>query len=393
MENENFLEETSLENSVNHKKKRKKLKIFLIIISVFLALLIAGIGALAIYIRTNFKYNYNEITTRPEELGFDEEISEEIINIALFGVDTNDSQSFKGRSDSIIILSVNTGTKKVKLISVMRDSFVPIEKSNGRVISKINSAYASGGPELAIKTLNQVFALDISEYATVNFSGMADIIDAVGGIDVTITEAEIPHINKSIWTQAEKYGGTIEDHRLNQSGLVHLNGTQAVSYARIRYVSNADGTSNDYGRTDRQRHVLELLFNKAKAMKLSQMVELLKALSPCVETSMTYSESINLAAKVLLNSPTLEETRMPSSDYLMRAPQTSAGSVVYYDLNFAANVIHAFIYQDIKPEEYVNIKGIEKNNWYATGYTPPVINEVVLPEPQTDAQRSEAQTK
>ena len=162
-----------LESEVMQKRKKPRgFVVLLIIIAVLcvLAVIVTAIGV--IYVKKNFNYKYNEITSVPEELGFVEIKDDEIINIALFGIDTKSPKSFKGRSDSIMILSVNKTDNKIRLISVLRDSFVPVEHNSWTDINKINSAYASGGPELAIKTLNNIFALDISEYATVNFYGM-----------------------------------------------------------------------------------------------------------------------------------------------------------------------------------------------------------------------------
>ncbi|MEE1160675.1 MAG: LCP family protein, partial [Acutalibacteraceae bacterium] len=120
-----------------------------------------------------FDYNYNNITGNPEDLGFESVINKKITNVALFGIDSREIDSFEGLSDSIMILSLNAETKKVKVISVMRDSLVPITYNGKTTYGKINSAYRKG-PEVAIKTLNTIFGLDISEYATVNFYGMAD---------------------------------------------------------------------------------------------------------------------------------------------------------------------------------------------------------------------------
>ena len=108
-----------------------------------------------------FDYNYNNITGKPEDLGFESVINKKIVNVALFGIDSRKVDSFKGLSDSIMILSLNTETKKVKVISVMRDSLVPITYNGKTTYGKINSAYSKGGPELAIKTLNTIFGLDI----------------------------------------------------------------------------------------------------------------------------------------------------------------------------------------------------------------------------------------
>ena len=356
-------------DKVSVNKKRKKW-LWILLIS-FVAVITAIAIILTTFVKTTLNYDYQEIEKEPEALGFEEVISEKIINIALFGVDTRNLNSFKGLSDSIIILSVNEKTKKVKLISVMRDSFVPISHNGATSYSKINSAYSRGGPTLAVKTLNTIFGLDISEYATVNFSGMADIVDAVGGIDATITKNEIWYINAGVREICSKRGQKSDPYLISDYGTVHLNGVQAVAYARIRYTANIEGTSNDYGRTDRQRYILEQLFNKAKTLNIETLIKLLKTLTPCCETSVSYTEALDLIVNVLLRSPTMEETRIPDTSYTMRAPKTNAGSVVYYDLNFAAKLIHNFIYEDIDPKDYIATNGIDQNNWYATGYVPP----------------------
>lgn len=360
------------EKEIGTQNKRKALSVFLIFLCILTALAIVITAFGIIYVKKNFNYNYNNIST--EKLEANEPTSENIINIALFGVDTRAEESFSGRSDSIMILSINKSSKEIKLISVMRDSFVPIEKNGKTQYTKINSAYASGGPELAIKTLNKVFALDITEYATVNFSGMEEIIDAVGGVEVTVTEDELSYLNAKIGQEAKKYGGNKEDYKIT-AGKNNLNGIKAVLYSRIRYFANAEGTSNDYGRTDRQRLILEQLLKKATKMDKTRYVELISALAPCCETSLSYTEILNLATKVLLSSPTFKESRVPLIEYTMKAPQTSAGSIVYYDLDFAANIIHAFIYDNITPEEYIKSNGVSKNDWYASGYKPPVIKK------------------
>ena len=326
-----------------------------------------------------FNYNYKNITDDPSELGFEGVIDKNVINVALFGIDSRDTKgktSFKGNSDSIMILSINTKTKKVKIISLMRDTLVPIEKGTGLTYNKLNCAYSWGGAELAIKTLNQSFGLDISEYATVNFYGMSDIIDAVGGIDVTLTKDEVTArgknnhgINDMIEEICQYEKLKPNDYYVTVSGEQHLNGIQAVAYARIRYCTNIWGTSNDYGRTDRQRYVMEQLFKKAKEMSKSQSVNLAKALIPCTETSLSYSQIMSIAFSVMLSSPTFEQYRIPQNtpemDFLMPSPSGSFGSVVYFDLNYASKVIKAIIYDDMTIEEYVAKHPIEKNNWYA----------------------------
>ncbi|HBJ10968.1 MAG TPA: hypothetical protein DDY61_04620 [Ruminococcaceae bacterium] len=141
---------------------------------------------------------------------------------------------------------------------------------------------------------------------------------------------------------------------------------QAVAYARIRHAANAEGVNDDYGRTDRQRLVMEQLFNKAVKLGKSEYVGLAKALIPCSETSLSYSEIISLAFNILLKSPTFEQTRIPMFEYQMSSKSVKGvGSCVYYDLNYASKLIKAFIYDDIKPEDYIAANGVEKNDWYS----------------------------
>lgn len=330
-----------------------------------------------------FDYNYNDITGSPEDLGFTEVISDKIVNIALFGLDTRNEKSFKGNSDSIMILSLNTTTKKVKIISIMRDTFVPIEINGKTKYGKINSAYANG-PETAIKTLNTIFNLDISEYATVNFYGMTDIIDAVGGITATITNDELawkgsdrPNLNNCMDEICAAMGLNPKKYYIKSAGEQQLNGVQAVAYSRVRYCRTVWNTNNDFGRTDRQRHVMEQLFNRALTLPKTQYAKLAKALIPCTETSLSYSEILSLAYNVLLSSPTFEQYRLPPADhqseFLMTAPQ-GFGSVIYYDLDYAADLIHGMIYDGLTMEEYITQNGIKNNDWYdgpAGSYKPP----------------------
>ncbi len=320
-----------------------------------------------------FKYNYNSITTDPDELGFTNVKEKGVINVALFGVDSRDETVFKGNTDSIMILSLNTNTKKVKIFSIMRDTLVPMEYEGRSYFAKINSAYAKG-PEHAIKTINQAFDLDISEYATVNFYGMTDIIDAVGGITATITEDELtwkgndhPNLNNCMDEICSEMGLDPKDYYIHTAGEQTLNGVQATAYARVRHCTTVWGTRDDFGRTDRQRHVMQELFNKAVTMKKTQYVSLIKALIPCSETSLSYSDVLGLAVNILLSSPTFEQYRLPpseyQSDFLMTSP-SGYGSVIYYDLDYAAKMINSIIYDDVTTEQYIELNPIERNNWY-----------------------------
>lgn len=343
-----------------------------VIISCVAIVLVVSIGV-GVFLNT-FSYDYNPSIDEktPQELGFENVIDQKIVNIALFGIDSR-STNFKGNSDSIMVLSVDTEAKTVKIVSIVRDTLVPIEQNGKIKYRKINSAYALGGPELAIKTINQNFGLDISEYATVNFNGMAEIVDAVGGIEAELVEGEVVPVSKSIYALngcikdvCDRIGIDPEPYYILEPGKHHLNGIQAVAYSRIRKTKNVWGTNNDYGRTDRQRYVMEQLFNKALTIKKTEYVKLVKALMPYTQTSLSYTEIMGLAWDVLLKSPTFSQSRVPLTDYQMPSKSINGvGDCVYYDLDYAKDLLYAYFYQQITPEDYIAQNGVRKNDWYA----------------------------
>ena len=366
-------------------KSNKKLLIAAIAVAVVLAL-----GIAAYFIVPDMLYNHDkDFTTDKSDLGISDESDEstnqpngkdyegKIVNVALFGIDTRDAKSFSGRSDSIMVLSLNFKTNKVKIISIMRDSLVEMHPKDkkGEVYThyaKVNNAYAKGGPELAVKTLNENFGLNITDYASVNFFGMAEIIDAVGGIDAELTDneatygstkKEVHSINDYIMEISRALGKDGTSLKIKKGGKYHLNGIQAVAYSRIRYYKNIWGTSNDFGRTERQRYVMEQLFNKALAMKTSEYPKLIKAMLPYTKTSLDFDEILNMAS-LLIKKPTFEQYRLPDNKMLMTAPKGGFGSVVYYDIDYAKKAIKAITKEDITLKDFMAANPVEKNDWY-----------------------------
>ncbi len=287
-----------------------------------------------------------------EDLGISDEVVERlpedngIVNIALFGIDnykkiTDNSKRVKGRSDSIIILSIDSKNKTVKLTSILRDSWVPIERSSGTKNYKINTAYAYGGPTLAVKTLNQNFKLDIKDYATVSLYQLSTVIDYVGGIDLKITEKERTQINKC-WI-----GGEPVD-QVEKAGMVHLNGRQAVGFASIRYI---DG--DDY-RAKRHQKVLTAILEAVKQKPISEYPALLSKILGQVETSMTYNEIIKYTSLVADSELQVETTLIPGSNVPHKRgifSDTRGGWVWKYDLNVASEFIHNWIYGEENEDE------------------------------------------
>ncbi len=209
-------------------------------------------------------------------------------NYAFFGIDSQTgSMSDRGnRSDSIIVVSINNSTKEVKLLSIYRDTFLSI---NGKY-SKINVAYSWGGPELAISTINRNLDLNIEKYATVNFKILANIVDAVGGIEVKVDKSIIKNLNSYIKDMNRINGGN--SSTIKSAGTYTLDGNQAVAYSRIRYTAGGD-----LARAGRQREVLEKIFEKGKKNPF-KMMSVMDEVLPQVKTNMSQDELFKMVLSV-----------------------------------------------------------------------------------------------
>ncbi len=256
-----------------------------------------------------------------------------IQNIVLFGIDGTEGTA--GRSDCIMILTIDNKHKKLKLSSIIRDSYVTIPTKSKK--DKINHAYAFGGPELALKTLNENFNLNLNQFVGVNFSSLPKIIDSIGGITLNITNDEIKYINNYIFS-INKLNGTTSPN-INTSGIQEVDGTQALAYCRIRYT---DG--GDFERSQRHRTVINQLIEKCKTISVTQYTHLLDDALPLVHTNLETSEIISLAINLnsLKNQPLLQD-RFPRDD---EANGKTIDGIYYYvfDEDSTTKQIHEFIY-------------------------------------------------
>ncbi|MDD3394142.1 MAG: LCP family protein [Anaerotignum sp.] len=278
----------------------------------------------------------NRQTLDEDALSVNEELSmygsQGIMNIAFYGIDSQDEEN-KGRSDAILIASINGKTGKIKLISVARDTYVDVPE-HGK--TKINHAYAYGGPELAIQTINQNFDMNIKDYVSVNFDSLADVIDEMGGIELDVSEAERQQINKYL----------LKGEKLQETGLVHLTGPQAVSYSRIRKIDS------DIMRGERQRKVLECLFQKVLDINPLLYPSYVKKFAPMVETSLSNDEILKIAQVGMKSGLSLEQAGLPN-DNIKSGGQTIGGVWYFvYDIEQAADMIESFIYHDIPFDQY-----------------------------------------
>ena len=257
----------------------------------------------------------------------------EIRNIALFGIDEPDGT--RGRSDSIIILTLDTINNKIKLSSIIRDSYVTIPTKEKK--DKLNHAYAYGGPELAISTINKNFNLDISEFVSVNFSSLPKIIDSIGGINIEITEDELEYINDYILNLNAINNGNSSD--IESIGMQKLDGNQALAYSRIRYTSGGD-----FERSHRQRKVIVAMADKIKELPIYKYPKILNELLPLINTNISTSDLIMLTKEAdLFKADNIEENRFPQDE---DGNGISIGGVYYYDFNqeVTSKKIHEFIY-------------------------------------------------
>ena len=325
------------------KKKRSGLKIFGITVLVLIIILAILVGSIFWYI--NNKLNKMQTVEIDEsDLAVSTEVEEnleEYRNIAIFGIDSRQDTYSKGnRSDCIIIATINNKTKEVKLTSVYRDTYVQIE---GHGLDKITHAYSYGEAPLAIKTLNSNLDLNIKEFITVNFDAVKDIIDYIGGIQMTITLEEVSHISG-----------------ISKAGTYNLTGEQALAYARIRYA-----TGGDYKRTERMRDVLTAVANKVKTMNVSQLNKLVDELLPKVYTNITASDVFSLFPSVASFNITESvgwpyETRGITLDRWYGVPITLESNVKQLHQELFGEV-------DYEPSEFV--KNVSNNIVQKTGYT------------------------
>lgn len=271
------------------------------------------------------------------------EEEENITNIALFGVDIGREKDDVPHSDAILIVTIDEKHKNIKLSSIMRDSYVSVEGHNK---TKINEAYFFGGPQLAIKTLNQNFNLNIKDYVTVNFFTLEKVIDALGGIDIDIKNYEVNEIN--IWIDEVADLEHKKPIPVVKSGLQHLTGLQAVAYSRMRHVGNGD-----FERTDRQRTVINKLFEKIKSSGISSYPSIVDEVLPDVETSLDKLQIIKLGTTILTNSIyNVDQERFPVDGYCNGEMINGVWYLVPKpDITTLENQLHDFIYDNKHPEK------------------------------------------
>ena len=268
------------------KKKGTVWKVLLVIL-----LLLAAAGAALWYAAASSLYGritYEKTAAADGETGQEQDALRQdgVTNILLIGNDSRENGE-DGRSDAMILLSISTKTKTIQMISLLRDTYVEIPGHDG---NRLNAAYAFGGPKLLMETIEENFQIPVSHYVLVNFEAFANLVDAVGGVDLELTSEEVEYVNGYLVEYNQLTGRPEGTDYLDTSlsGLIHLNGPQALAYSRNRYI----GT--DFARTKRQRKVLSAVIGKLPGALVTNPQEVLDGLLSNLTTNLTKAEFLRL---------------------------------------------------------------------------------------------------
>ncbi|MCC8068307.1 MAG: LCP family protein [Ruminococcus sp.] len=255
------------------------------------------------------------LINKVDRISLDDRISDSMVmlndikvkNVLLIGTDGR-SESDSGRSDSMMLLSINGIDRKLTITSFMRDMYVSIPNYG---YGKLNSAYSYGGASLLLDTIESNFAIEIDDCIIIDFQSFMSIVDAVGGIDVTISDSELTEINNVLMSEGNKIAGDDKmDGLLTDSGDVHLNGKQALTYSRIRYVGDAD-----FDRTQRQRNVIYAIVDRLKTPNVFRVGNFANTMASEISTNMNPISmyGLSLQAPFMLGYE-ITQQRIPADD-------------------------------------------------------------------------------
>lgn len=341
---------------VMRRRKRKRRRI-LIAELVVLALLVGGLFAwlkLGMIDFSELKAKINPLDAETQAL------MEGYTTIAVFGVDNRSNGDYDtGNSDVIMIANINNETKEVKLVSVYRDTAMDVDGQT--TLKKCNYAYNHGGADQAVEMLNRNLDLDVDGYVAADFYALADAVDALGGIEIELTNQEAAIMNQSYIHFVEDVVG--KKSQEVAGGLQTLDGVQTVSYCRIRYTAG-----DDFKRTERQRLVLSKLVEKVKEMKLSQMNDLIDAVFPHIATSFKLNQILGMASR--MRDYQLTETRGYPFD--MHVQHWSGGDMVV-PCTMESNVrsVHQYLFGEENYDPTPTVKeisrAIEKKSGFGEG--------------------------
>lgn len=280
------------------RRRRRRNTLSRVMFALEIIVLVVLMGGLFVYAKLG---KLNHETINEEELDVNESVTENQVmkgytTIALVGIDSRDDKlKSDWNSDTMIIASINNDTKKVKLVSVYRDTYLCLgeDEDENNSYGLANSAYCTGGAKKMINMLNKNLDMNISDFVTVNFQAVAETVELLGGIDVEMKKEEVIHLNHYCVETSEVTG--MDYTPLEEiEGVQHLNGVQAVAYARIRKTSG-----NDFRRAARQREVIYKIVEKAKNSSIATLNTVLDKIFPMIYTSLTEKEILSMGMNML----------------------------------------------------------------------------------------------
>ncbi len=338
----------------SRKRERKKHPFLRFIAALLIIVILAGAGLL-LYMRSLMQtVNSVQLTAALQDSISDQVRADAAMrdyrNIALFGVDSREQDLIEGdnRSDTIMICSINKKTGEMKLVSVYRDTLLDI---GGGEYRKANAAYAFGGPQQAIAMLNRNLDLNITDFVTVGFEGLADVIDALGGIDLEITQEEAEYMNSYMDDMYYEIGTEYDE--VQGAGMQHLSGIQATAYCRIRYTEG-----DDFKRAERQRTVLSLTMEKAREATPFQLIRAANSALDEVATSMGTTDLLTfiLAVRAMDLS---DSTGIPTEEDRTFATVNGESCVIPYYLNTNVRKLHGILFGE---EDYTPSPAVQERD-------------------------------
>lgn len=329
------------------RRRRRRNTLSRVMFALEIIVLVVLMGGLFVYAKLG---KLNHETINEEELDVNESVTENQVmkgytTIALVGIDSRDDKlKSDWNSDTMIIASINNDTKKVKLVSVYRDTYLCLgeDEDENNSYGLANSAYCTGGAKKMINMLNKNLDMNISDFVTVNFQAVAETVELLGGIDVEMKKEEVVHLNNYCVETSEVTG--MDYTPLEEiEGVHHLNGVQAVAYARIRKTSG-----NDFRRAARQREVIYRIVEKAKNSSIATLNTVLDKIFPMIYTSLTEKEILSMGMN-MLSYDIEDQTGFPfDHQYGDTVKEAMDGVDCVLPITLESNVIklHEFLYPE-----------------------------------------------
>ncbi len=387
--------ESEIEESLARKKTKKKGRIKRLIAMILLEAVtlcaIVAVGFVSRYmslVQNDVAFDKQKVQNNNIDISKQQEMATGYWTFVVFGVDSRDGSVGKGtNADVQIIVNVDRASGDVKMVSVYRDTYLNLCKNNR--YAKINEAYASGGPEQAVLALNKNLDLNIENYVTFNWKAVADAITMLGGVDIDITDKEFYYMNAYIHEVCLKTGISQENpaaEYLKEKGYQHLDGVQAVAYARLRYMDT------DFKRTERQREVISQCLEKAKSTDLATLTKIIDTVLPQVAFNIDTAEIIQLAKGVAKYN--IVGTEGFPTDLTTQMMGKKGDCVIPKDLASNVSKLHQFLYSDAdyKPSSAVytySDKIADDSSVYKTSKAA----EETVSEKKTSAEADEEETK